>query len=235
MPNHITTICTVSGSDSDVKSFRELMFETQPDESISFEFRKIIPMPASVEAVVERGGLDGIITILLRGPGCVEAWQDLQRGKPEEIGPWKGLFGFETGEIERRIETAYPGLIELARRKCLSFGETGYWGWYDWSIANWGTKWGAYGFVIQCEEPLVFKFETAWDFPLPVFEAIAARFPDLKFRCTTFDEGWNFAGDGYFNPGADESPWEKLTATAELYEAVYGHPPEPDEEEEEAE
>ncbi|NTF23611.1 hypothetical protein G6L37_35140 [Agrobacterium rubi] len=235
MPNHITTICSVTGPAADVAAFRDLMFVTSNphgEDILSFEFTNIIPMPASVAAVTERGGIEEILVVLLRPTGVTQAWETLQKWKPE-IGPWKGLFGFEKGEIERRIEDAFPGMIKLAREKCLAFGETGYWGWYDWSIANWGTKWGAYGLDMRSEDPLVFKFETAWDFPAPVFEALAARFPGLKFHCKTFDEGWNFAGIGFFNPGEGEPAWAKVEATDELYEAVYGELPERDEEDEE--
>lgn len=234
MPNHITTICEVTGPEEDISAFRNLMLVVEAPHGkdiLTFEFRNIIPMPASVAAVTERGGLEDIINVLLKGTACYAAWEQLQMAAPEKMGPWKGIIGFEEGEIERRLEDAFPGMIAMARQKCLAFGETGYWGWYDWSIAKWGTKWGAYSVEMRSEAPLVFKFETAWEFPEPVFEALAERFPTLKFQCTTFNEGWNFAGVGFFNPGEGEPAWKKVKATDELYEAVYGYPPEPDEEE----
>jgi hypothetical protein len=46
--------------------------------------------------------------------------------------------------------------------------------WYDWNCTNWGTKWDA------CEpdeywdnDSLELKFNTAWDKPDPIFDAIA--------------------------------------------------------------
>jgi hypothetical protein len=70
---------------------------------------------------------------------------------------------------------------------------------------------------------LRFRFDTAWDFPTPVFEKLAEMFPTLCFRCVCFDEMSNFAGRGAFN---GEPPFEYMEATDELFEAVYGYKPE---------
>lgn len=73
-------------------------------------------------------------------------------------------------------------------------------------------------------KPLEFSFKTAWDFPTPVFHEIAETFPDLSFRCTCYDEGGNFAGDGFFNPRQGEKDFAICDATDHLFERVYGHP-----------
>jgi hypothetical protein len=58
--------------------------------------------------------------------------------------------------------------------------------WKEWSIHAWGTKTNAYA---QDERaPNVIKFATAWDAPLPVFAALAARFPDVTIRVEYADE-----------------------------------------------
>jgi hypothetical protein len=51
--------------------------------------------------------------------------------------------------------------------------------WYAWSIDNWGTKWNASeaGYSTRDPERAIW-FDTAWDPPVPVFEALAKRFPN---------------------------------------------------------
>jgi Ferredoxin-like domain in Api92-like protein len=49
--------------------------------------------------------------------------------------------------------------------------------WYAWSCDNWGTKWNAGDAKYSTEDPdHVIWFDTAWDPPVPVFEALAKRF-----------------------------------------------------------
>lgn len=110
-----------------------------------------------------------------------------------------------------------------ARLRALA--ETGYADWYSWSIANWGTKWGAYRYrEIEAADDYTFLFETAWDFPTPIFTKLAAELPGLAFHCATYDEGSCFAGQGWFNPPEGEQPFTIGKATDELYEMVHGQP-----------
>ncbi len=59
---------------------------------------------------------------------------------------------------------------------------------YDWQCDKWGTKWGAYDFDYDRlgeYEPgksrhIDYKFDTAWAPPIPVLNALAARFPELR-------------------------------------------------------
>jgi Ferredoxin-like domain in Api92-like protein len=51
--------------------------------------------------------------------------------------------------------------------------------WYAWSIDNWGTKWNASETRYSTQEPqTAIRFDMAWDPPVPVFEALAKRFPE---------------------------------------------------------
>jgi hypothetical protein len=51
--------------------------------------------------------------------------------------------------------------------------------WYSWAIANWGTKWNASESRYSTTNPQsVIWFDTAWDPPVPVFEALAKGFPE---------------------------------------------------------
>ncbi|MEL7691481.1 hypothetical protein [Citromicrobium bathyomarinum] len=70
-----------------------------------------------------------------------------------------------------------------------------------WAVENWGTKWT--GFDVDVwdypDGSLHFQFTTAWDFPTPVLEAIAAEFPALVFDGSAYEEDNAFQYTGQFN------------------------------------
>lgn len=55
--------------------------------------------------------------------------------------------------------------------------------WYEWQVANWGTKWNAYN-VSFCggDGILEYFFDTAWSSPEPVVMALSKKFPSLDFK-----------------------------------------------------
>ena len=55
----------------------------------------------------------------------------------------------------------------------------------NWSRKHWGTKWNSYD---NCLRGNSIYFETAWSAPLPVIEALSARFPDLTVTLEWADE-----------------------------------------------
>lgn len=75
----------------------------------------------------------------------------------------------------------------------------GYASWYDWRVANWGTKWDCYD--LEVEELFVteirFNFSTAWSPPCEWLKKIAPMFPNLKFNLYYKEEGNGFQGTAY--------------------------------------
>jgi len=59
---------------------------------------------------------------------------------------------------------------------------TGFADWYSWALAHWGTKWHPAGFAILNAGPklLDLAFDTAWNSPEPIFQALAEQYPLLK-------------------------------------------------------
>jgi hypothetical protein len=78
----------------------------------------------------------------------------------------------------------------------------GYDNWYDWCIANWGTKWGFYDIS---ESPDItetsigttaeYRYMTAWSPATKLFLKVSRMFPDLNFYHQFADEGGNFVGE----------------------------------------
>lgn len=67
--------------------------------------------------------------------------------------------------------------------------------WRDWSINNWGTKWNGYELELERKEDGTAKlrFQTAWSHPMPVIEALSAKFPEAEIQVSYADEdlGYN--------------------------------------------
>lgn len=63
--------------------------------------------------------------------------------------------------------------------------------WYEWNIANWGTKWNSY----SCKKVNnnSFFFETAWSSVLKIMTKISTSFPEIEFLYEFADEdtGYN--------------------------------------------
>jgi hypothetical protein len=234
MPNHVTTRCLVSGPDDAVNEFRKRAFRIEDGETV-FDFNAFVPMPSIIRdrqsgSVAEQGS--ALLCIVrdrappvsrsLLGTERPELRDDTVKRMREELGmPEATLKEVAKAWLASNLEYATEG-----EKRLRAIAETGFADWYDWSIHYWGTKWNAYHFRIATERPLEFVFDTAWDFPLPVFEAIARAFPHLTFRCSCFDEGGHFAGDGYFNPPPRQPQFAIGEATDELFERVYGYAPE---------
>lgn len=75
-------------------------------------------------------------------------------------------------------------------------------GWYDWSVINWGTKWGDCETSRAPNEFGEYFFTSAWSPPIAMLEPISVMFPDLVFELVFAEYGEGFAGaaiarDGY--------------------------------------
>lgn len=65
--------------------------------------------------------------------------------------------------------------------------------WYKWNNENWDTKWNACEEVVErgLGDYSLINFNTAWSPPMPVFNAMAEMFPNLKFDVEYEEEqGW---------------------------------------------
>ena len=74
--------------------------------------------------------------------------------------------------------------------------------WYDWNIANWGTKWNSYS---SKKDGNMFTFDTAWNSPYPVMKKLHEICKEMDVTCeVTYadeDSGYN---TGYYSLGGDE-------------------------------
>jgi hypothetical protein len=85
----------------------------------------------------------------------------------------------------------------------------GYKNWYDWSVANWDTKWNAYSCYTLEDESLTLEdlsdigFQTAWSPPINVIRELA-KLTGESLRMSYYDEGWMFGGEYIVNADGSE-------------------------------
>ena len=117
-----------------------------------------------------------------------------------------------TTNIERDDEFSFNGTYSMPKtlritagthlsfiekiKKYINIRLYGYDNWYNWSIANWGTKWDACESNI-CHNDIDYfavSFESAWSPPIALIDNIMKDFPDLCFTLEYEEPGMCFGG-----------------------------------------
>jgi len=125
---------------------------------------------------------------------------------PDELHITAGYLG--DTEKEKELQALYDA----------NKAKHGYAHWYDWQIANWGTKWDArveeYDDSNADIEVYVY-FDTAWNAPDEFFKFFADKYPDARFENEYNEEGMQFEGRvgqsdlGFFDESWDMEPQEE--------------------------
>jgi len=69
--------------------------------------------------------------------------------------------------------------------------------WYDWANDMWGTKWDCHGVEYEDEfggEEILYRFNTAWGPPEPIYHILVQEFPDLHISWYYNEPGMEIAG-----------------------------------------
>lgn len=82
--------------------------------------------------------------------------------------------------------------------------------WYDFNVREWGTKWDVgvrdseeYAeteLMIDSNDTLAYRFNTAWSPPTPAIEKLSAQYPELEFSLS-FEEETGWGGETIFTNG----------------------------------
>jgi hypothetical protein len=93
--------------------------------------------------------------------------------------------------------------------------------WYEWSIANWGTKWDCDLTSVEVDERLVegsylsCNFDTAWSPPVAWAKNVSRKYPLLSFNLYFSEGGVGFyghttiIGGNVFLENVSENFWKK--------------------------
>lgn len=143
------------------------------DDVVCFDFKKIIPKPPIIEQT--------------------EASSTVDRGREILLGQ----------RPDDGFSEEFPDGLEKARVSLQAEQETGFKDWYDWSNANWGTKWNSCYYVEQSfgGTHWSFSFDTAWSPPEPIFDALAAQYPKCEFEIRCHEDACQFSGSGFYSNG----------------------------------
>lgn len=241
MPNHITTVCTVTGEHADVAAFVAAHIHEREEvgrKRTVFDFDTIIPTPQSIKDT-ERPMLGvppspGVPESSCCGDAQVEMYAQCLLNYRGAHHPYTHYAWLPAGvktwqQLRAYLDSTSPSAQFWGKRMLLAAADTGYPNWYEWNIANWGTKWGAYQYKERARVPgsFVFEFQTAWAFPVPIFEKLASMYPTLVFSVVAIDEGGP-EYEGTFQRGL--CAFERKQDSNERYKLVYGEYPPADEE-----
>ena len=110
-----------------------------------------------------------------------------------------------TPEEEAALQKEHDAICEQ------NLKDYGHKNWYDWSVANWDTKWNAYScWTLEddsfnsIEEIGDIGFQTAWAPPINVIRELA-KLTGESLRMSYYDEGWMFGGEYLVNADGSES------------------------------
>lgn len=185
MPNHTTNILYVSGPRASLIKFKDTVSGNNP--SVIAHHKKAIE--EDIARKTERLNKDKKNTWIQR-----ELNEDIATLKKINDGVYKGKSLDFNGTVPMPSSlniTEPPHTDEEKEIAVDNLQKYGHATWYGWSIANYGTKWGAYDVedVEDWGDTLIYHFQTAWSPPMQWIITTSKQFPDLVFLISAADEG----------------------------------------------
>jgi hypothetical protein len=203
MPNWCVNQLDVQGDEAEVARLIELV----KGDDDAFDFSNIVPIPESPYYATNEGQNDFLC-------GCKKVWVETkaQVGKYDEEGYEKAEGHWEVdglpivkevlnnGTIHDSVAQMFGGSEVCPTHKVGQISAQPDW-WYNWNVANWGTKWNC-GDVWHdraddsaVEGKTSYNFDTAWSPAEPVVAALAEQFPTLSLTHRYCEGGMGFAGE----------------------------------------
>lgn len=186
MPNHVATQFIVSGPKSDVERF----LETAKSAESNIDHNRLFPMPDELRDTTSP-------VRIMTQQEIDKMWSDWRTAKEAKANT--GPMGLHSFDEDRPFGL---GITQSKHDELVSkYGASN---WYDWSIANWGTKWGLYDVSSQRDIPMEnprsgyisvgFSYNTAWSPATQFWLKVSADYPTLVFYHGYADEGGGFVG-----------------------------------------
>ena len=197
MPNNISNRVVVTANSNE--EIKEFLLAIKGDKKIDGEypfidFNKIIPMPMVLRDTEASSRTDDAIYYYLVKTNQTEMVSSILRF-PQS---------YTMDRFADRNEKELNELLEIGKKYVEIFKECGAKDWYDWSCANWGTKWNAYDTYLETldEYSVILSFQTAWCGVPKIIQKLTEMFPTIIFDYKYADEdmGYN-CGEGYGENG----------------------------------
>lgn len=174
MPNRVMNRLHLSG---DQERINKLLESVKGEDSV-LDFNRIIPMPETLN--IECGS---------RTDRGLKAYKDFVYVYTFAGTEEKDLLNIPKEKEEIFLKTR-PDIKhdewELGKAAFQNKQKYGAPTWYQWALAAWGTKWGAYKAEIVHGDTIMFN--TAWSRAMPVIKKLAEIFLDIKFEYCWADE-----------------------------------------------
>lgn len=195
MPNHVANKIKFYGDQENINKVLELI----KGEDRCIDFEKIISMPKSLHLTAGGYQNDAIQYALSKKPYAEIIKVQVELSKREcsfYNNYYSKTFAYDkltseklqerADEFEEQLKSGKKDMFDYVDYKSLGIKtfedlgnayinnilNYGYDTWYDWSCANWGTKWNAYDAFFD-EENNTITFNTAWSCPLPILDKLA--------------------------------------------------------------
>ena len=220
MPNWVMNEVTVEGEEDKVKE----LFSFIKSKETAFDFNILIPMPESLN--MDSGSMEDI---------CLSAYLSAINPTTQDVGEEKMELEKFAELVEKLKCEGHVARLELDLKEIkqedkekgkqyldnfLKYNSTT---WYDWRIDNWGCKWNAADAEVYDNK---ISFRTPWSAPLPIFEALAQKFPDVQITCAYSEEQFGiYVGKIIFknNKVVEEIEYEEYSKEAyELAAELWG-------------
>lgn len=181
MPNWVNNTIITDDQD-DMQAILKLM----QTEKSPFDFNALIPMPESLNITSGSSNDEDMYYYLSKR--LTVPLKEVEDNPDAKL--IHNMFSQHTEwlkrvkeRIEEALSTGQEPSYDMGKQLIDNYKAYGATTWYEWSIQNWGSKWNACRVGVD-ETSLV--FDTPWDVPFPIMEALCTALPDVPF---TF-EAW---------------------------------------------
>jgi hypothetical protein len=207
MPNHISTNLEVTGTPKVIDEFiKRAAYKYENGETAIFTFGSFHPCPKELHEV--------------SSPVRIVSQEEYDKFKAElEI----KIAALKAEGKDPDYFIGNPITEEMRQTYLAHLGADN---WYDWQVANWGTKWDCYGHSNEwtrttnpnddTQETIKCFYMTAWSPATAALTTISAMYPTLTFKHSYADEGGGFIGYEVIQDGKVieevEYNWESVEA-----------------------
>ena len=217
MPNWCVNQVDIGGDEAEVAKLIEFV----KGDDDAFDFSKIVPTPESPHYAVNEGQNDflcGCKPEFVITKAVVKGAEGHEYEKEHGFEPQEGYWAvdgvaikkvnLDNGTIEDSVAQMFGGSEVCPKHDLPKISSQPDW-WYNWNVANWGTKWNC-GEVWhdRADDDKVdgrtsYNFDTAWSPAEPVVAALAAKFPTLSIVHRYCEGGMGFAGQVIYTNGEE--------------------------------
>jgi len=191
MPNWVKNIITAKAET--INKIKEKYFENDV-----LSFQKVIPMPEDLNIESSGRGELGLMYLYMENNNGINK-ETINKVYRSLNCFHKDIFKEKRFEIavkeyeEQKDKPDYIKSIELAKKYISNYENYGHPEWYEWRVANWGTKWDA---CRVCYDENRIVFETAWSSPANILVAISKGLKNDEFELQFADEDFGSDNNG---------------------------------------